>query len=77
MLERLDPAPLRNLCLRYQHHLTAAANLVATEQNQLTQRVREVSFLINQSMCPGRPVVEHKNFRLVREGKEQTDINDS
>ncbi|XP_050305837.1 BLOC-1-related complex subunit 5 isoform X2 [Anthonomus grandis grandis] len=42
VLERLDPTPLRNLCLRYQHHLTVAANLVATDQNQLTQRVREV-----------------------------------
>ncbi|CAH1983469.1 unnamed protein product [Acanthoscelides obtectus] len=41
ILERLDPTPLRNLCLRYQHHLTSAANLVATEQNQLTQKVRE------------------------------------
>lgn len=42
VLERLDPTPFRNLCLRYQHHLTSAANLVATEQNQLTQKVREV-----------------------------------
>ncbi|CAH0564496.1 unnamed protein product [Brassicogethes aeneus] len=42
VLERLDPTPFRNLCLRYQHHLTAAANLVATEQNQLTQKVREI-----------------------------------
>lgn len=43
VLERLDPTPFRNLCLRYQHHLTAVANLVATEQNQLNNRVREVS----------------------------------
>ncbi|XP_066142578.1 BLOC-1-related complex subunit 5 [Euwallacea fornicatus] len=42
VLERLDPAPLRNLCLKYQHHLTSAANLVATEQNMLTQRLREI-----------------------------------
>ncbi|KAG5897974.1 BLOC-1-related complex subunit 5 [Gonioctena quinquepunctata] len=41
VLERLDPTPFRNLCLRYQRHLTAAANLVATEQNQITHRVRE------------------------------------
>lgn len=43
VLERLDPVPFRNLCLRYQHHLTTAANLVTTEQNHLTTRVREVS----------------------------------
>ncbi|KAL1513207.1 hypothetical protein ABEB36_002645 [Hypothenemus hampei] len=42
VLERLDPTSFRNLCLRYQRHLTATANLVATEQNQLTQKVREV-----------------------------------
>ncbi|XP_056630865.1 BLOC-1-related complex subunit 5 [Diorhabda sublineata] len=42
ILERLDPTPIRNLCLKYQHHLTAAANLVATEQNQITLRIREV-----------------------------------
>ncbi|KAJ8959329.1 hypothetical protein NQ318_022015 [Aromia moschata] len=41
VLERLDPMPFCNLCLRYQHHLTTAANLVATEQNHLTQRIRE------------------------------------
>ncbi|XP_018566892.1 BLOC-1-related complex subunit 5 isoform X2 [Anoplophora glabripennis] len=42
VLERLDPTPLRNLCLRYQRHLTTAASLVATEQNHLTQKVREL-----------------------------------
>ncbi|XP_030748200.1 BLOC-1-related complex subunit 5 [Sitophilus oryzae] len=42
VLERLDPTPFRNLCLQYQHHLTSAANLVATDQNQLTQKIREV-----------------------------------
>lgn len=45
VLERLDPTPFRNLCLRYQHHLTTAANLIATEQNQLTNKIREVSIL--------------------------------
>lgn len=48
VLERLDPSPFRNLCLRYQHHLTAAANLVATEQNQITQKVREVDSELNK-----------------------------
>lgn len=47
VLERLDPTPFRNLCLKYQHHLTVAANLVATEQTQLTNRVREVSIFRN------------------------------
>ncbi|CAG9766113.1 unnamed protein product [Ceutorhynchus assimilis] len=51
VLERLDPTPFRNLCLRYQHHLTAAANSVATEQNQLTQRVREVDSDISKMVA--------------------------
>ncbi|RZC42448.1 loss of heterozygosity 12 chromosomal region 1 protein [Asbolus verrucosus] len=41
VLERLDPLPLHKLCVKYQTHLTACANLIATEQNQLTQKVRE------------------------------------
>lgn len=42
ILERLDPVPLQKFCARYQTHLTACANLVATEQNALTQRIREI-----------------------------------
>lgn len=42
VLERLDPAPLLKLCVKYQTHLTSCANLIATEQNQLTQKIREV-----------------------------------
>lgn len=42
VLERLDAAPFYRLCLRYQNHLTACASAVATEQNILTQKVREV-----------------------------------
>ncbi|CAH1119684.1 unnamed protein product [Phaedon cochleariae] len=42
VLERLDPSPFKNLCLKYQRHLTAAANLVAKEQNQLSHKIREV-----------------------------------
>lgn len=42
VLERLDPAPLTKLCLRYQTHLHTCSNLVATEQNLLTQKIREV-----------------------------------
>lgn len=42
ILERLDPVPLQKFCARYQAHLTTCANLVATEQNALTQKVREV-----------------------------------
>lgn len=42
ILERLDPVPLHNICARYQHHLTTCANLIATEQNTLTQKIREV-----------------------------------
>lgn len=41
VLERLDPVPMQKLCLRYQSHLHNCANLVATEQNALTQKIRE------------------------------------
>lgn len=44
VLERLDPAPLHRLCARYQCHLTACANLVAVEQNALSNKIREVYF---------------------------------
>ncbi|KAI4468238.1 bloc-1-related complex subunit 5 [Holotrichia oblita] len=47
VLERLDPAPLTKLCLRYQTHLHTCSNLVATEQNLLIQKVREVNRFIN------------------------------
>lgn len=41
VLEWLDPAPLNKLCTRYYQHYHACANLVATEQNALTQKIRE------------------------------------
>nr|XP_022904056.1 BLOC-1-related complex subunit 5 [Onthophagus taurus] len=41
VLERLDPIPLTKLCLRYQDHLNSCATLVSTEQNQITQRIKE------------------------------------
>lgn len=43
VLERLDPTPFNNLCLRYQNHLYTCANLVATEQNLINQKIKEVS----------------------------------
>ncbi|XP_044763167.1 uncharacterized protein LOC123320067 isoform X2 [Coccinella septempunctata] len=43
VLERLDPAPLLRLCARYQSHLTACANLVAVEQNALSNKIREMA----------------------------------
>ncbi|KAL3270513.1 hypothetical protein HHI36_021053 [Cryptolaemus montrouzieri] len=48
VLERLDPAPLHRLCTRYQNHLKTCANLVATEQNALSTRVRETDNEINR-----------------------------
>lgn len=42
VLERLDPIPLYKFCLRYQNHLTTCANLVGSEQDNLTQGVKEV-----------------------------------
>ncbi|KAK4878568.1 hypothetical protein RN001_011074 [Aquatica leii] len=48
VLERLDSAPFYRLCLRYQNHLTSCANTVATEQNILTQKLRETDLEINK-----------------------------
>lgn len=48
VLERLDPAPLTKLCLRYQTHLHTCSNLVATEQNLLTQKIRETDIEITK-----------------------------
>ncbi|KRT82180.1 hypothetical protein AMK59_3633 [Oryctes borbonicus] len=48
VLERLDPAPLMKLCLRYQTHLYVCSNLVATEQNQLSQKIRETDVEITK-----------------------------
>lgn len=45
VLERLDPQPLYGLCQRYQNHLTSCANLIATEQNIINQKIREVRML--------------------------------
>ncbi|GJQ79259.1 hypothetical protein Trydic_g5502 [Trypoxylus dichotomus] len=51
VLERLDPAPLMKLCLRYQTHLHVCSNLVATEQNLLTQKIRETDVEITKIMA--------------------------
>ncbi|KAK9707800.1 tumor suppressor protein [Popillia japonica] len=48
VLERLDPAPLTKLCLRYQTHLHTCSNLVATEQNLLIQKIRETDVEITK-----------------------------
>ncbi|XP_017777389.1 PREDICTED: loss of heterozygosity 12 chromosomal region 1 protein homolog isoform X2 [Nicrophorus vespilloides] len=42
VLERLDPVPMQRMCSRYQNHMYTCANLVATEQNILTQKIREI-----------------------------------
>lgn len=51
VLERLDPAPIRKLCLRYQQHLTKGANIVATEQNQLMQKIRETDAILGKTVA--------------------------
>lgn len=53
VLERLDSAPFFKICLRYQNYLTFCANLVATEQNNLTQKIREVRMLIDNNVLTG------------------------
>ncbi|XP_018318678.1 BLOC-1-related complex subunit 5 [Agrilus planipennis] len=41
IFERLDPTPFYKLCVKYETHLNSCANLVATEQNSLTQKIKE------------------------------------
>jgi len=43
VLERLDPGGLVGLGSRYQQHLANCAEMVASEQNLLTARVKEVT----------------------------------
>lgn len=42
ILERLDPNSLYKLCLRCEKYLNENANLVATDQNQLGNKIKEV-----------------------------------
>ncbi|KAG8225797.1 hypothetical protein J437_LFUL005604 [Ladona fulva] len=47
VLERLDPSGLLALCHRYQQHIAICAQVVASEQNLLTARVKEVDAAIS------------------------------
>lgn len=38
----MQPAPLRALCLKMQAHYATRANDVATEQNNIVQKIKEV-----------------------------------
>uniref|UniRef100_A0A023F1D3 BLOC-1-related complex subunit 5 n=1 Tax=Triatoma infestans TaxID=30076 RepID=A0A023F1D3_TRIIF len=42
ILERLDPNSLYKLCLRCEKYLNECANLVATDQNQLANQIKEI-----------------------------------
>lgn len=42
VLERLQPVHLSNMCRRVQVHYSVMANRVATDQAQLTAKVKEV-----------------------------------
>lgn len=62
VLERLDPSPIRKLCLRYQQHLTKGANIIATEQNQLMQKIREVDAILVRTISFAMEK-QKKNFK--------------
>lgn len=42
VLERLDPSGTLNMCLRYQQHLALCSNSIASDQNQVISKMREV-----------------------------------
>ncbi|KFM82182.1 Loss of heterozygosity 12 chromosomal region 1 protein-like protein, partial [Stegodyphus mimosarum] len=46
VLHKLDHQIILKLCQRYQEHLKICAEVVSTEQNALTQRIREIDFAI-------------------------------
>ncbi|GBN37611.1 BLOC-1-related complex subunit 5 [Araneus ventricosus] len=46
VLDKLDYQCILRLCQRYQDHLKMCAEIVSTEQNALTQRIREIDFAI-------------------------------
>ncbi|GIX78757.1 BLOC-1-related complex subunit 5 [Caerostris darwini] len=46
VLDKLDYQCILRLCQRYQDHLKMCAEIVSTEQNVLTQRIREIDFAI-------------------------------
>lgn len=51
ILERLDPVGLYNLCARYQHHLNANAQMIATEQNSLCVNIdTEINKIMTQAV---------------------------
>lgn len=68
VLERLDPVPLQKLCSRYQGHMHTCANLVATEQNALTLKVREVDADVNKMVAWAVERQKHfaKNYDKLR-----------
>lgn len=46
VLNKLDHQSIASLCQRYQDHLKLCSEVVSTEQNALTQRIREVRIKI-------------------------------
>ncbi|KAG8197901.1 hypothetical protein JTE90_020280 [Oedothorax gibbosus] len=46
ILNKLDHQTIAGLCQRYQDHLKLCSEIVSTEQNALTQRIREIDFAV-------------------------------
>lgn len=65
ILERLDPLGLFNLCARYQHHLNANAQMIASEQTALCVNIdAEVNRIMSQAVDRQRKFAkfaEHMN----------------
>ncbi|XP_059482638.1 BLOC-1-related complex subunit 5 [Neocloeon triangulifer] len=65
VLERLDPGGLVGLGSRYQQHLARCSDMVATEQNQLAARIKEVDTGLNRLM--GNLTERQKRFAKLAE----------
>lgn len=64
VLERLDPQDILGLCKRLQNYMFLCSDHVAKNQNQITNRVRDVSRYLNEKNKSTLPL-PLKNLQLL------------